>query len=313
LHFKSAHHFVCVQLLSVLIAEGKIISGLPEARFEAYARAYAGCGTYTSPAYRRSYARMYEAIACLNHATEKKHSELFVNRPKDIYGRTIRLEPLEADRHSQLFFELTNGDPYEENKSYNANKVWGFLDYGPFETKEELIQSPVFSLKNDEAAFAIIESLTERIIGVIHLTDDDPKNLNIQIELPIMKPSAEGTVEQIEACYLLLDRLFALGYRRIQLAIDSQDVEGKKIPGRLGFTQEGLLPKHRIAKEANRDSIIYGMLNSDWDKGARAFLFKKLHGEKAQKADAANDLKEGELEEQQRVLKERAQAKKESK
>lgn len=241
---------------------------------------------------------------------EKKHSELFASRPQDIYGRTVRLEPLEADRHAELFYEITCGDPYEEHKSYNAKKVWGFLDYGPFETKEEMIESPVFNLKSDEAAFGIIESLTDRIIGVIHLTNDDPKNLSVQLELPIMKPSAEGTAEQIEACFLLLDRLFALGYRRIQLSIDSQDINGKKIPGRLGFTQEGLLPKCRILKEANSDSIIYGLLNSDWDKGARAFLFKKLHGENAQRVDAANDAKEGELEEQQRVLKERADAKK---
>lgn len=131
------------------------------------------------------------------------------------------------------------------------------------------------------------------------------KNLKIQLELPIVKPSSEGTVEQMEACFLLLDRLFALGYRRIQIAVDSQDTIGKKVPARMGFTQEGQLPKHRISKEANRDSIIYGMLNSDWDKGARTFLFKKLHGENAQRADASNNLREGELEEQQRVLKEK--------
>ena len=289
---------------------GKILSGLPEARYEAYARAYAGCGLFASPAYKRSYARMYEAISCETHQSEKKHSELFVTRPEDIHGRTIRLEPLDIDRHAQPFFETTCGDAYEENKAYNANKVWGFLENGPFKTKEELVQSPIFKLKNDESAFAIIESLTERMVGIIHLTNDDPKNLSVQLELPIMKPSAEGTAEQIEACFLLLDRLFALGYRRIQLSIDLQDINGKKIPGRLGFTQEGLLPKCRILKEANSDSIIYGLLNSDWDKGARAFLFKKLHGENAQRVDAANDAKEGELEEQQRVLKERADAKK---
>ena len=265
---------------------------------------------YTTPAYRRSYARVYEAISCINHAAEKKHSTFFSTRPQDLYGRTIRLEPLDEQRHAQNFYEITCGDQYEEHNSYNPNKVWGFLNYGPFKTKAELIQSPIFQLKNDEAAFAIIESITDRIIGVIHLSNDDPLNLSIQMELPIMKPCAEGTVEQIEACFLLLDRLFALGYRRVQLAIDSHDTIGKRIPGRLGFTQEGLLPKYGISKESNTDRVIYGLLNSDWDKGARSFLFKKLHGEKAQRADAANDAKEGELEEQQRVLKERAKAKK---
>jgi hypothetical protein len=81
---------------------------------------------------------------------------------------------------------------------------------------------------------------------------------------------------------------------------------GRDCPaGRLGFTQEGLIPKDRSVKESNRDSLIYGMLNSDWDKGARAFMFKKLHGDKAMRADAANNTKEGELEKQQQVLAEK--------
>ena len=99
-----------------------------------------------------------------------------------------------------------------------------------------------------------------------------------------------------------MDRLFALGYRRIQLSIDSMDTFAKKYCGRLGFTQEGMIPKDRIVKEANRDSLIYGMLNSDWSKGARAFLFKKLHGDKAMKSDIQNNKKEAELEQQAEYL-----------
>ena len=154
-----------------------------------------------------------------------------------------------------------------------------------------------------------MEAVTDRVIGIIILSKDDPKNLNVQLELPIVKPSADGTVEQLEACFLVLDRLFALGYRRVQLTCDTQDAAGKKVAGRLGFTQEGMIPKHMVVKEANRDSNIYGMLNSDWDKGARAFLFKKLHGAAMLKADYANNAKEGELEEQERVLAEKEAAK----
>ena len=126
--------------------------------------------------------------------------------------------------------------------------------------------------------------------------------MTISLEIPIVKPSSDGTAEQIEACFLLMDKLFAFGYRRIQISLDSMDTVGKKLPGRLGFTQEGMIPKDRVVKESNRDSSIYGMLNSDWDKGARAFLFKKLHGEKAMKADKANDVKEDELEVQTEFL-----------
>jgi hypothetical protein len=47
------------------------------------------------------------------------------------------------------------------------------------------------------------------------------------------------------------------------------------------------------------------MLNSDWDKGARAFLMKKLHGPAFQKADAAYIAKEEAAEDQAEKLREK--------
>eukprot|EP00554_Chaetoceros_debilis_P007007 CAMPEP_0194075286 /NCGR_PEP_ID=MMETSP0149-20130528/2326_1 /TAXON_ID=122233 /ORGANISM="Chaetoceros debilis, Strain MM31A-1" /LENGTH=485 /DNA_ID=CAMNT_0038755723 /DNA_START=45 /DNA_END=1502 /DNA_ORIENTATION=- len=281
---------------------GPAITGEPEARYEAYARAYAGCGTHTSASYRRSYARMYEAVACVGHANEAKYRNDWLERPQDIVGRNVRLEALDADRHLKEFFAMTCGDVYRQDKSFDPHEIWAFWPEGPFKSPDDMRKSFVFHRNMDEAGFAIVEALTDNIIGVIFLTNDNPQNLSISLEMPILKPSSEGTAESIEACFLLLDRLFAMGYRRIQLSIDSMDISGKKLCGRIGLTQEGFIPKERIVKESNRDSIIYGMLNSDWDKGARSFLFKKLHGDKATQTDAANETKEDELDKQQEGL-----------
>jgi hypothetical protein len=99
-----------------------------------------------------------------------------------------------------------------------------------------------------------------------------------------------------------VDRLFANGYRRIQISIDSKDVESAKLVDRLGFTFEGCLLKHMVIKESSRDSSIYGMLNSDWDRGARQTMYKKLYGVAAARVDFANNVKEEELDEQTRGL-----------
>ncbi len=155
----------------------------------------------------------------------------------------------------------------------------------PFDEPQSMSESEVFRSEGNAAAFAVVESVTDRLLGVVRLTGDDPRNLNVQMELPILTPTSDATVEQTEACFLLLDRLFAFGYRRVQMSVDAQDVRGKRLPAKLGFTQEGTIPKHMIVKESNRDSLIYGMLNSDWDRGARGFLFRKVHGEAARKAD----------------------------
>ena len=120
-----------------------------------------------------------------------------------------------------------------------------------------------------------------------------------------MRPKMDGSAEQTEACFLLIDRLFALGYRRIQMSCDSQDGLVRKLALRLGFTLEGTLFKHMILKESSRDSIVYGLLNSDWDKGARFALFRKLHGQGAAKADLQMRKRLEEEDEKQRVLAEK--------
>ena len=283
---------------------GATISGRPEARFEAYARAYAGCGVHTSTEYRRSYARLYESIACKSQQTDDKWNKHFESRPQDIVGRTVRLEALETEEHVDIVHDITCGAVSLDSKSFDPNKLWAFRSCGPFESADDLAKSEIFARQMNEAAFAIVDNVTESVVGVIILTNDDPKNLTIQLEPPIMKPSCEESEEQMEACFLLMDRLFAHGYRRIQMSVDAQDFASKKLALRLGFTQEGFFPKNMIVKESNRDSWVYGMINTDWKKGARAALFKKLHGTKMQRADAANNVKESELEMQENFLKE---------
>jgi len=282
---------------------GATLSGRPEARFEAYARAYAGCGTHTSTDYRRSYARLYESTACKTLATDDKWNKHFESRPQDIVGRTVRLEALDEE-HVQIVHDITCGEPCLDSKSFDSNKLWAFRSCGPFDNADELAESEIFQRQLDEAAFAIVNNVTESVVGVITLVNDDPKNLSIQMEPPIIKPNCEESPEQMEACFLIIDRLFAHGYRRIQMSVDAQDMASKQLARRLGFTQEGFFPKNMIVKDANRDSWVYGMINTDWNKGARAALFKKLHGANMQRVDAANNVKEAELETQQEFLKE---------
>jgi RimJ/RimL family protein N-acetyltransferase len=287
------------------LLSGPVLSGRPEARFEAYARAYAGCGLHTKLNYRRSYARLYESVSCATLAAEEKFRKLWMERPQDIVGRSVRLEALEVDRHLQAVYDLTSGKVNVDSKSFDPLEIWGFLEAGPFDSAEELRKSFVFQRKFNEAAFCIIHGVTDRVMGVVLLTNDDPWNLTIHLETPIVKPSVDGSLEQLEACFLLMDRLFGYGYRRIQLTMDSQDTKNRKLAVRLGFTQEGMLPKHMVIKEASRDSSLYGMLNSDWDRGARSALFKKLHGVKAQRIDDSFNRRDEELDEQQRKLEEK--------
>lgn len=281
---------------------GATLVGRPEARYEAYARAYAGCGDATSLSYRRSYSRLYESVCCESLSSDDKFSDIYKNRPQDVIGKFIRLEPLDLDRHLNAVFDVTNGDPVFLKKAFDPQELWGFKVEGPFSNPFELSKSFVFKRRDNEAAFAILQNLSDRLLGTIILSKDDPMNLSIQLDQPLIGPSSNGTKEQMETCFLLMDRLFAHGYRRIQISIDSKDNHGAKLSTLLGFTYEGCLLKEQIIKECSRDSNIYGMLNSDWNKGARNVLYKKLYGATMLKADLAYNLQEEELDHQQRIL-----------
>ena len=285
---------------------GATLSGRPEARFEAYARGYAGCGNQiTQVAYRRSYARMYESTCCKDHKTDEKYTKWFEERPEDIVGRTVRLEALEVKRHLEPLYHTTCGAASLEHNSYNPQEVWAFRIEGPFDSPKDMRQSFVFQHKMNEAAFAVVDSITEETLGAILLCNDDPENLSVQLEPPIVPPKLEESQKVLESYFLIIDRLFANGYRRIQMAIDTQDAQKRKLMLRLGFSFEGVLYKHMIVKESNRDSNLYSLLNSDWKKGARAALFKHLYGLAALKADSSNEKKEEEADEQQKQLAER--------
>lgn len=265
--------------------------------------AYAGCGPYTATTYRRSFARLYEATCCLNHSSDEKYSKLFEERPNDIVGRYVRLEALEVGRHAETVHKMTSGQIVGEHKSYDPEEVWSFFDEGPFAKPSDLAKSFVFQRKLNEAGFAVVDNVTDRVLGAVLLRNDNPQNLSIVLEPPFLHPTRDATQQQLESCFLLMDRLFALGYRRIEMSIDAQDMIRRKLAIRLGFTLEGILQKHMIVKEASRDSSIYGLLNSDWNRGgARGNLFTKLYGAIAAKADASNEKRESELEEQQKAL-----------
>lgn len=61
-------------------------------------------------------------------------------------------------------------------------------------------------------------------------------------------------------------------YRRVEWRFDADNHGAKLAAGRLGFVLEGALRKHMVWREANRDTVLYSLTNSDWREGARDAL-----------------------------------------
>jgi len=65
-------------------------------------------------------------------------------------------------------------------------------------------------------------------------------------------------------------------YRRIEWQCDKDNLYGRQCGEKLGFKQEGLLRKHRIVREANRDSVVYSLVNTEWREGGEERMRRRL-------------------------------------
>ena len=103
----------------------------------------------------------------------------------------------------------------------------------------------------------------------------------------------------MEGLGLLLDRLFSIGYRRVEMRFDTLDFErGRLARNGLGMREEGTLKKSRISYGSSVDEGIAAMLNSDWEGGEkRQKLWKGVYGEGWLKEETRIEKRRKEVEE----------------
>lgn len=65
-------------------------------------------------------------------------------------------------------------------------------------------------------------------------------------------------------------------YRRVEWRQDADNICGRKLAQQLGLELEGVLRKHMVLREANRDTALFAVTNSDWrertEKQSQALL-----------------------------------------
>ena len=75
---------------------------------------------------------------------------------------------------------------------------------------------------------------------------------------------------QTEASFLLAERAFGLGYRRLEWKCDACNIRSRRAALRLGFSFEGVFHKHLVFKGRNRDTAWFALLDDDFPRMARA-------------------------------------------
>jgi RimJ/RimL family protein N-acetyltransferase len=116
----------------------------------------------------------------------------------------------------------------------------------------------------------------------------------IEVGHIVYSPALQRTALATEAQYLLARYAFeTLGYRRYEWKCNSHNAASRRAALRYGFTFEGILRQHKIAKSRNRDTAYYSILDGEWP--ARKLSFERWLSPQNFTADGKQKMRLSEL------------------
>jgi RimJ/RimL family protein N-acetyltransferase len=179
-----------------------------------------------------------------------------------MYGRTVRLEPLDAERHAAGLWNAVQG----------RDEVWQWLFDGPYASQADLTRDIAEKQSaSDRIFYAIIPAATGTVAGYASFMRMDPAHGVIEVGNIMLSPALQRTTAATEAMYLMARHVFDLGYRRYEWKCNAENLPSRRAAARLGFTYEGIFRQHMVIKGRNRDTAWFSMLDHEWPARKAAF------------------------------------------
>lgn len=187
-----------------------------------------------------------------------------------LLGKYVRLEPLVIERDVQNLFEISNGSAFKlGNRSinpYDANElIWRYMFDGPFKNVDELMLSLQSQVNSPTGrCMCVFDIVSGLQVGVANFMNNSPSHLKIELGGIWYSPIVQKSFANTEATYLMLKHCFELGYRRVEWKCHSLNERSRKAAMRMGFKFEGIQESHMIAKNCNRDTAWFRVLDNEW-------------------------------------------------
>lgn len=172
--------------------------------------------------------------------------------PARLAGRYAVLERLDASHIAAL---------------HAANPVdaahWAYMPYGPFVGPAVYRLWAESAAASEDPAFYAVKGAAGWC-GVASLMRIDRENGVVEIGNIAFSPGLQRTPAATEAIHLLLDHVFASGFRRVEWKCNTDNAPSRRAAARFGFVFEGVFRQHMVVKGRNRDTAWFAMLDGDW-------------------------------------------------
>ena len=184
-------------------------------------------------------------------------------QPVTLHGRTVTLEPLDAEKHTADLWQAIHGH----------DEIWAYLADGPYANEADLQRALAEKQASAHARFfALITKADDRAKGYASHMRIEPSHGVIEVGNILLAPSLQRTTAATEAMYLMARHVFEdLGYRRYEWKCNARNEPSRRAAQRLGFTFEGIFRQHMVVKGKNRDTAWFSMLDNEWPARKHAF------------------------------------------
>jgi len=180
-------------------------------------------------------------------------------------GKTVRLESLNVEKHSEDLFESNSLDVEGEN--------WAYLPYGPFDTlKSYQIWLEEEASKQDPTFFSIVRKRDDKAVGVASFLRINQTDGSIEVGHINYSPLLQRTREGTEAMYLMMEWAFENGYRRYEWKCNALNKKSRYAAQRLGLSYEGVFRQMAINKGRNRNTAWFAAIDREWKPLKECFV-----------------------------------------
>ncbi len=178
-------------------------------------------------------------------------------------GRRVALEPLSASRHGEALWDAAR---------LSKDEDWTYLPVGPFREEAAFrAQLETQERSEDPMYFAIVSHETRRAEGFCSFLRIAPAAGSIEVGFIWMGPRLQRTPAATEAMFLMMRRIFDLGYRRYEWKCDACNAPSRRAAARLGFSYEGIFRQAVVVKGRNRDTAWYAMIDAEQPRLREAY------------------------------------------